>query len=229
MEILSFLGRDSASADAIADNLAAREQRELVLQKGRTVVLVENPGRAGRPFQEAIRDRLIVAGFVLDPRGIQARSREQRREGYRQLSANESAAIGDVRTVISAQAAYQASNAGFYEARLPCLASPTGCIPQYPPNAPTFLDPQLTSLQPKSGYARAFHPGPVAPQRPAYASETSVLGFAYSAVPVKQGETGVRSFCGDARGAVMFCSDGRQPPVSNGSCVFESAGCAVLQ
>ena len=38
------------------------------------------------------------------------------------VSANEAAAIGDIRTVISAQAAYQSSNAGFYD-NLPCSAA----------------------------------------------------------------------------------------------------------
>src|SRR5215467_8872483 len=33
------------------------------------------------------------------------------------VSANESATIGDIRTVISAEAAYQSSNGGFYEGK----------------------------------------------------------------------------------------------------------------
>ena len=32
------------------------------------------------------------------------------------VSANESATLGDIRTLISAQAAYQSANSGFYEA-----------------------------------------------------------------------------------------------------------------
>ena len=57
------------------------------------------------------------------------------------VSANESATIGDIRTVISAEAAYQSANSGFYD-RLTCLATPAGCIPGYPATAPTFLDSQ---------------------------------------------------------------------------------------
>ena len=60
------------------------------------------------------------------------------------VSANESAAIGDIRTVISAESAYQSSNAGFYDT-LTCLSTPSGCIPSYPPTAPTFLDQNLAS------------------------------------------------------------------------------------
>src|SRR6187401_1480318 len=42
------------------------------------------------------------------------------------VSANEAAAIGDTRTVISAEAAYQSANSGFY-GQLTCMATPSGC------------------------------------------------------------------------------------------------------
>ena len=64
------------------------------------------------------------------------------------VSANESATIGDIRTVISSQAAYQSANGGFYESNFACLVAPVaGCIPNYPTNAPTFVDSQIASLQ----------------------------------------------------------------------------------
>src|SRR5512135_1286770 len=78
------------------------------------------------------------------------------------VSANESATIGDTRTVISAQAAYQSANAGWYDGVLTCLAtSGPSCIPAYPTNAPTFLDSNIAFLLPKSGYNRSFESGPV--------------------------------------------------------------------
>src|SRR5437773_7644791 len=43
------------------------------------------------------------------------------------ISANESATIGDTRTVISAEAAYQSAASGFY-GELGCLAVPGPCI-----------------------------------------------------------------------------------------------------
>src|SRR5687767_4728063 len=65
------------------------------------------------------------------------------------VSANESATIGDIRTVISAQSAYQSSNGGWYDSKLTCLTAPSaGCIPSYPALAPTFLDSQLTVQAP---------------------------------------------------------------------------------
>src|SRR6476660_8056116 len=47
------------------------------------------------------------------------------------VSANESATIGDIRTVISAQAAYSSTNGGLYESNWPCLVAPFTCIPSY--------------------------------------------------------------------------------------------------
>jgi type IV pilus assembly protein PilA len=37
------------------------------------------------------------------------------------VAANEAAAVGDIRTVISAQAAYHATNGGWYEGNIVCL------------------------------------------------------------------------------------------------------------
>src|SRR6188474_1021640 len=70
------------------------------------------------------------------------------------VSANESATLGDIRTLISSQAAYQSANSGFYDSALSCLTQPSNatCIPSYPSIAPTFLDSQLASLNAKSGY-----------------------------------------------------------------------------
>src|SRR4026208_22382 len=74
------------------------------------------------------------------------------------VSANESATLGDIRTLISAQAAYQSGSGGFYDGTLDGLTQPSAgtCIPSYPTNAPTFLDSQLASQQAKSGYNRSF-------------------------------------------------------------------------
>jgi hypothetical protein len=145
------------------------------------------------------------------------------------VAADESAAIGDVRTVISAQAAYQSANGGWYEGQLSCLSSPTSCIPGYPANGPIFLDPQLASLAPRAGFAREFHPGP-APDavNPAFSSASSVSSFAYTAVPVARDQTGARSFCGDSSGALIVCPDGSPPVVNQGLCALDAEGCRVL-
>ncbi len=118
------------------------------------------------------------------------------------VSANEAATIGDIRTVISAEAAYQSANGGLYEGRLECLAEPSRCIPDY--TGPSFLDEKVASLQTKNGYERHFEAArrAEAPTGMQKVSPTSVGGYAYVAVPVNRGQTGVRGFCGDASGNV---------------------------
>ena len=127
------------------------------------------------------------------------------------VAANESATIGDIRTVISAQAAYQSANAGFYDGVLDCLVVPSGaaCIPLYPAAAPTFLDSQIAALTAKSGYNRSFDGTAVVPAPlPAGASPSSVGVYTYHATPATLNQTGVRGFAGDASGRICFTPNG---------------------
>jgi prepilin-type N-terminal cleavage/methylation domain-containing protein len=126
------------------------------------------------------------------------------------VSANESATLGDIRTLISAQAAYQSANSGFYEGNLSCMTQPSAgaCIPSYPAVAPTFLDSQLASQQSKSGYNRSFQAGGVVPNLPPTASPTSRAVYRYDATPVNIGQTGVRGFAADSSGRICFTTDG---------------------
>jgi type IV pilus assembly protein PilA len=149
------------------------------------------------------------------------------------VSANESAAIGDLRTVVSAQAAYSTSNNGFPD-QLECLAQPAQCIPAYPAGAPVFLDTSLLGAQ-RRGYQFRFVPGPQAPPEVVERGEvspTSLGGWAYVAVPVQPGQTGVRSFCADMSGIVCFRPDGTPPDVSSGACpasdVSAPGGCIPI-
>jgi prepilin-type N-terminal cleavage/methylation domain-containing protein len=114
------------------------------------------------------------------------------------ISANESATIGDTRTVISAEAAYQSAASGFY-GELTCLAVPSGCIAGYV--GPTFLDGTIgvAALVQKSGYSRTAN----------YDAVLTVPGltvphgtYCYEASPITAGTTGVRSFGGDSSGVV---------------------------
>ncbi|MCM2255071.1 MAG: DUF4190 domain-containing protein [Vicinamibacteria bacterium] len=132
------------------------------------------------------------------------------------ISANEASAMGDVRTVISAEAAYQSQNGAYYGS-LECLSAPAGCIPGY--TGPAFLlGPPLAGD--KAGYRRTFHPGPaVQPgeDEVGRVSPSSLQGFAFTAVPLQPGTTGTRSFCGDATGVV--CSvNGATVEVVDGAC-----------
>jgi prepilin-type N-terminal cleavage/methylation domain-containing protein len=128
------------------------------------------------------------------------------------VSANESATIGDTRTVISAQAAYQSSNAGFYDGKLTCLVKPSGgCIPSYPTNAPTFIDSQIAAVTPKSGYTRSYNPSAVPAPLPGTASPSSASAYVYGATPVSLGQTGVRGFMGDSSGLLCYTPSGAMP------------------
>ena len=122
-------------------------------------------------------------------------------------SANESATLGDIRTMISAQAAYQSSSGGYYGTP-DCLARPKECIPNY--DGPHFLDAELASAQVKSGYRRTFHPGPAVSSAldGSAVPPGSLSTFAYVAVPANPGQTGIRAFCGDSGGRVCAVNSG---------------------
>ena len=129
------------------------------------------------------------------------------------VAANESATIGDIRTLMSAQAAYRAANAGYFDSNLDCLVFPSGfCIPGYPTNGPTFLDSQLASQTSKAGYNRLFDGGPVPVGLPATASPSSALIYRYDATPTIVGVTGVRGFGGDSTERICFTLDGTPVP-----------------
>jgi prepilin-type N-terminal cleavage/methylation domain-containing protein len=148
------------------------------------------------------------------------------------ISANESAAIGDIRTVISAQAAYHSTNGGWYEGNLTCLNAPfTGCIPNYPTNSPTFLDSQLMSLLPKSGYSRSFSAGTAPPGiNTAVQSPTSTTSYVYWATPTSPGQSGVRGFAGDSSGALCFSTDGNAAATTGSVLLlFGDPTCNILQ
>ena len=135
------------------------------------------------------------------------------------VSRNESAAIGDVRTVIAAEAAYASANGGFYDAPA-CLAAPRQCIPEYPESGAVFLDSRFVVLGSRSGYVRRFQGGPrPSPEEIKGAlSPSSVKRFAFIAVPAERGRTGVRSFCGDDTGRLCQVMDGGEPRVQDGRC-----------
>jgi hypothetical protein len=130
-------------------------------------------------------------------------------------------AIVDVRTVVSAQAAYSSTNGGFYD-RLACLHKPVACVPEYPSNAPHFLDAATASA--RNGYTPRFDPGPAA-ARARTISRSSITSYAFWMIP-DEGRTG-RTICGDARGIVCTV-EGRTPPITKGECPSEPGPCTPL-
>jgi prepilin-type N-terminal cleavage/methylation domain-containing protein len=112
------------------------------------------------------------------------------------ISANEAATIGDIRTIISAEAAYNSSNNNLYGV-LSCLSTPSNaaCLgTSYGTASPTFLDPTMAvDNLTKSGYQRtALYNG----------GGTAVTQYCYLAQPLTLNRTGVRSFAGDDAGVI---------------------------
>jgi Zn-dependent protease with chaperone function/type II secretory pathway pseudopilin PulG len=121
------------------------------------------------------------------------------------VSANEAATIGDVRTVISAQAAYL-SVSGAYGS-LDCLAEPSGpgCLDGYPPGQPRFLDAELATPEVRNGYRRSFVSGaPMATRM----NPNGLESWCFAAVPAQPGQSGVRSFAGDHTGRICVDASG---------------------
>ena len=146
------------------------------------------------------------------------------------VSSNESATIGDIRTLISAQTAYQGINGGYYEGNLTCMSLRGGCVPNSPANAPSYLDVVIAQEQPKSGYRRFFDRGlaPVDPELGTSLSPSSVVGYAYLASPLNIGRSGVRGFGGDSSGVLCFTSDGSSPPVTANK-ELDTVVCSILR
>jgi type IV pilus assembly protein PilA len=143
------------------------------------------------------------------------------------VSANESATIGDVRTVLSSQAAYQSANGGFFESNFACMTQKGGCVPAAPTSSPTFLDSQIAALTTKSGYVRAI-PTLGTPVVDPNTSPSSVTAYVYAASPTQQGQSGVRGFGGDSSGIVCYSNDGLM--VTNAAGVLvPGPGCITLK
>lgn len=130
------------------------------------------------------------------------------------VSANEAAALGDIRTVISAEMSYTMANGGYYDT-IECLAAPNTCIPGY--SGPVMLSTPVAGV--KSGYRRTFYPGPPA-AGDNKTSPTSVTSFAFTAVPVDPRRTGLRGFCGDSSGIICQTLDGTEPALADGGCAM---------
>jgi prepilin-type N-terminal cleavage/methylation domain-containing protein len=136
------------------------------------------------------------------------------------VSSNEAATLGDIRSVISAEAAYHSAAGGLYGTPL-CLLVPSsaGCIPAYSVTAPTFVDSQIASLTAKSGYDRAFFGLPI----------PGGLGcYVYQTTPSSQDKTGVRGLSGDCSGLICFTPDGTPVPL-DGTGGAMAPGCQAIR
>ena len=121
------------------------------------------------------------------------------------VSANEAATIGDIRTVISAEATYQSANGGFY-ANILCLGAPATCLTGPPAYAgPTFLDTNMAvTTATKSGYVRTWTNGAAVAAALPTIGLNSISDYEYDATPLTVNSTGVRAFQGDGAGRICY-------------------------
>jgi prepilin-type N-terminal cleavage/methylation domain-containing protein len=132
------------------------------------------------------------------------------------MSGNESSAIGSLRAINSAEAAYSsATGGGGYAILLANLAA--AC----PGSSQGFISPDLkTDPSVKSGYTVTLKDSTVG--TPADVTDDcnakkSRTGYFATAVPVNIGTTGQRGFSTAAHGTLYFTADGTAPAETGGN------------
>jgi hypothetical protein len=135
------------------------------------------------------------------------------------LPSRESSAISRLRSFVSSEAIYAGANGGLY-GTLECLVTPSQCLANYPAGNPVFLTPDYLASD-NRGYTFTFHPGNKATAeeiKAAGAVPGSLKTWAYAALPVAPGRSGVRSFCIDETGVLRMTTDPTIPSVVGGRC-----------
>jgi type IV pilus assembly protein PilA len=132
------------------------------------------------------------------------------------MSGNESSAIGSLRAINSAEAAYSsATGGGGYAIDLATLAA--AC----PGSSQGFISPDLgTNGVNKSGYTVTLADSTVGTPSDVTADcngTTSRTGYFATAVPINIGTTGQRGFSTAAAGTIYFDATGAAPPETGGT------------
>jgi type IV pilus assembly protein PilA len=127
------------------------------------------------------------------------------------MSGNESSAIGSLRAINSAEAAYSsATGGGGYAVKLAVLSK--AC----PGSSQGFISPDLaTDPSTKSGYTVALAEsgeGTPADVTDDCNTNKSRTGYYATAVPLNVGSTGQRGFSTAAHGSIFVKMDGTKPP-----------------
>jgi type IV pilus assembly protein PilA len=133
------------------------------------------------------------------------------------MAANESSAVGSVRTIVTSEVTYYSTwNVGYATA----LTKLGGVVPCTASAATACLIDQSLAGGAKSGYNLAAPGG--APD-----ANNIVQTFAVSAVPVSVGTTGQRAFCSDESGVVRVDVTGATTAATDTTC--EAAPFVPLQ
>ncbi len=111
---------------------------------------------------------------------------------------DERAVVEDLRSLAAAEEAYRGTNFGFFDTP-ECVAAPAKCIPWYQRVGPVVLPPSAALVSRRHGYVWRFVPGraPTRSSLPEDASRSSLLEWAYTAVPADDKRSGP-AYCVDS-------------------------------
>jgi type IV pilus assembly protein PilA len=128
------------------------------------------------------------------------------------MAANETAAVTNLRTLVTAQVAYNSSYGNGFAPTLLALNG-TGAASC---NAAGLIDNVLATGQ-KTGYLYGMVPGIPVVNVPAGCAAPGVTSFMVTATPVAVGTTGQRSFC--ALENALIRQDPTGAPIAAGACI----------
>jgi len=137
------------------------------------------------------------------------------------IAANESSAVGSVRTIGTAEVTYQSTWGTGFSPDLPSLGGAAPCTTAKATSA-CLIDPLLsTGAFTKSGYV--FNAAGTFPD-----ANGILNGFEVNATPSTYQTTGVRAFCDDQTGVIKFVANGAAPiGVAQGACAAVATAAGV--
>ena len=141
---------------------------------------------------------LIIAAIAI-PNLIRAR-----------ISANESSAVGSIRTIVTTNIQYATSYGTGFAPAIANLGGGAACVAAAA--TACLIDPQLTTGT-KSGYTFTS-----TPNTGAGTTASPFAGFEADATPLNVGVSGQRSFCADQSGVIHFNTTGAAIAPAAGTC-----------
>jgi type IV pilus assembly protein PilA len=145
------------------------------------------------------------------------------------MAANESSAVGSIRTVVTASITYNTTYGNQFPPTLATLGPPAAAGTAVSCNAAGLLDPLLSGVNPasgtpqKSGYTFQYTgTGATTNPVPASCAAAGFAGFVIAGKPITQGTTGNRDFCSDETGVLY------DDPTGASGWVATEAACEAL-
>ena len=140
------------------------------------------------------------------------------------MAANESSAVGSIRTIVTASITYNTTYGNQFEPTLATLG-PAGPAPaKIGCGAAGLLDPLLSGVTPasatpeKSGYKFTYTPTGAATNPVPAGCTAGSAGFVIAAQPITEGTTGNRSFCSDETGVLYTDPTGATLATTEATC-----------